>query len=586
MKKKLIPIILSALAVFTACNQDLLDIPQKGVVSTDTYYQTDEDAEAAMVAAYQGFLWNICTKEGGNTYAPLRACFNLCGDDLYAAGGYFGDNDFMRALNEFDYDSASDVVKHAYSNIYYAMYYSNLVIDKFTRDGATPVMKRVVAEARVLRAYMHMMLAIGWGTPPLVDHALAASEIPYNSDQHPENPLSHEELLKWCAAECEAALADLDERKSPADKAGAVKVTKGFANAVAGKALLFAGDYAGAKAALKKVMDSGKYQLVPGDRYWENFHAEGDANEEKIFEANLELNASVPVWWDIVNRSTWMEANIWGWRSGNFVKDLNMARYGLDGWGGLGVPAWVAEEFVNNDGLDSHRLNATIISIEDALYTTTYNDPEVDELTLEQKKASKGLGIKEAGLYGQSFYLACKQQPLINDLASPGTNVRVNNFVIMRYAEVLLMYAEACLQTGDAGSALTVVNEIQRRAGSKTVSSSVDMSVIEREKLLELWLEGNRWPDMVRWGKLDRAAKAGQNVTVLYDRLYREPQAGDEEVRWLNGDSNARFYTVKTHQAIDAGHKVGFVAGKHERFPYPSDVISKNPNLVQNPGWE
>lgn len=583
MRKILIPV-LSVLAVFTtACNQDLLDIPQKGVVSTETFYKTEADAEAAMVAAYQGFLWNICTKEGGSIYAPMRACFNLCGDDIYAAGEFFGDNDFMGAMNEFRYDNSSEVLTNAYSNIYYAMYYSNLVIHYF-KDGLpdgtqTPVTKRVVAEARVLRAYMHMMLAIGWGTPPLIDDILGASDNPKNFNG------TQAELFAWCAKECEEALPDLDERKSPTDKDGAVKVTKGFANAVAGKCYLFMGDYAKAKSALEAVVKSGKYELVPGNRYWENFHVEGDANEEKVFEANLELNANVSVWWDIVNRSTWMEANIWNWRSDHFVANPSSNYSGIDGWGGLGVPQWVADEFVNNDGLDSYRLNATIISIEDVVYNSVYGIEAIDNLTLAEKKASKDLGIGMKGLYGQSFYLPLKPVTRIADCDSKGSNIRVNNYVIMRYAEVLLMYAEACLQTGDAATAKTYINMIQERAGSKTVSASVDMNVLKKEKMLELWLEGNRWADMVRWGDFDRAKNAGQEVTVLYDRFYREPASTDEGIKWLNNDSSERFYTVVTHAAKDRGDKIGFVAGKHELFPYPYSVISKNPELVQNPGW-
>lgn len=568
-------------SLFSACSQDELEIPQKGVVTIDTFYKTDADAEAALVAAYQGFLWNVCTKEGGSIYAPFRACFNLCGDDMYAAGEFFGDNDFMGAMNEFRYDNGSEVIRNTYNNLYYAIYYTNLVIDNF-KEAQTPIQKRAVAEARVLRAYMHMMLAIGWNCPPLVDHVLGAADLPVNYGNNDE--ASHKELLRWCAAECEQAVSDLDERTSPTDKDGAVKVTKGFANAVAGKAYLFAGDYAKSKESLKKVIDSGKYQLVPGERYWENFHREGDANEEKIFEANLETNANVPVWWDIVNRSTWMEANIWNWRSDHFVANPSTTYSSIDGWGGCGVPQSLADEMIANDGEDSYRLKATIIPITDVVYNTVYNIAEVDNLTLEQKKTSDKLGIGIKGLYGQSFYLPLKPVCRINDLVGFGQNIRINNFVIMRYAEVLLMYAEDCLQTNDAVSAKTYINMIQKRAGSMTISDNVDMNVLKREKKLELWLEGCRWPDMVRWGDLEGAKNAGQNVTALYDKVHRPAASSDENVKYNPQDN--RFYVVSTHAAKDRGDKIGFVAGKHEYFPFPNTVISKNPNLVQNPGWE
>ena len=598
MKKIIIPaLLILAVALFASCSQDRLEIPQKGVVLTEEFYQTDEDCEGALVAAYQGLLYNVCSKEGGSIYAPFRACFDLPGDDLYAAGEFFGDNDFMRAMNEFTFDSTTEVLVNCYKNLYYALYYSNIVIERFQNGlpngGQTPTTKRCVAEAHVLRAWMQLMLTIGWGCPPLVDHLLEYDEPLYRCDEDPENPMDHNALLLWCAAECEKAVADLDERENPQDKNGAVKVTKGFANAVAGKAYLFAGDYAKAKTALKKVIDSGKYQLVPGDRWESNFHADGDCNEEKVFETNLENAGGVSLFWDIVNRSTWMEANIWGWRSSHFIKngegqvgnDPWTILTGFEGWGGLGVPKAFADEFLANDGPNSIRFKNSLVHIDDVIYNTTYGH-DVDKMTLDQKKASKALGINGQGLYGQSFYLAKKQfTKNFVDGPYPGANVRINNFVIMRYAEVLLMYAEACAQTNDSDG-LKYLNAIQERVGSAHVSKTLTLDDVKKEKKFELWLEMCRWPDMVRWGDLDGAKAAGSDVTVLYDKLFRAPQSGDNNVIWENGsEANSRFYTVSTHEAKDRGMDVGFKAGKHETFPFPDISMRQNPDLHQLPGW-
>jgi hypothetical protein len=169
-------------------------------------------------------------------------------------------------------------------------------------------------------------------------------------------------------------------------------------------------------------------------------------------------------------------------------------------------------------------------------------------------------------------------------VADYGNNVRLNNGIVMRYAEVLLLYAEACLQSGDAGSAKTAINQIQQRAGSKTVSGSVDMNVLKKEKSYELWLEGCRWLDQLRWGDLERSKNAGQAVPKLFDKLYRTPAAG-ENPKWENGsEANSRFYTVDTHEALDAKWKVGFKE-RHRFFPYPTSVMDKNPNIEQNPHW-
>jgi len=155
----------------------------------------------------------------------------------------------------------------------------------------------------------------------------------------------------------------------------------------------------------------------------------------------------------------------------------------------------------------------------------------------------------------------------------------------MRYAEVLLLYAEACLQSGDAGQGAWAVNQIRERAGLAALGS-VDMNVLKKEKSYELWLEGSRWLDLLRWGDTDRVKQAGQDVPKLFDKIHRAPQSG-EKVTWENGsEANSRFYTVSSHEAIDAKYEVGFKPGKHEFFPYPTSVMDKNPNLVQNPGWE
>jgi hypothetical protein len=388
-------------------------------------------------------------------------------------------------------------------------------------------------------------------------------------------------------------VADLDERKSTADKDGAVRVTKGFANALAGKTYLFLGQYDKAKTALKKVIDSGKYALVPGDRYMDNFHIEGDGNEEKVFEINFEYNAGKTTWSGMIQRSTWMEANAWNWRAGNFV--VNPARVycgGIDGWGGLGVPQWFGDEFYANDG-HSYRFDATLKHIDDAVYNMEYESAELNAMTLEQKKVSDKIGINDPtqGLYGNSFWLAFKQIMRGADTGGKvyGDNVRLNNYIVMRYAEVLLLYAEACLQTNEQAAAKTVINQIQERAGSQTVSATVDMDVLKKEKSYELWLESCRWFDILRWKDqtaLNRLAQVGSDVPHLFDKVHRAPQSDDRNVTWENGsEANSRFYTVSSSAAKDAGFKVGFVTGKHELFPYPQTVIDKNPNLVQNPNW-
>ena len=600
MKKILFSTILTLAAagtmtLTTSC-EDQLDIEQKGVISLENYYQTDADAEAALVAAYEGFMCNVVGRNpdggGPGIYTPYKIITNMCGDDVLYASGNYGDHEFSGMLNEFRYDAEAEVPKFMYTGLYLSVYTCNLVTDHFQNAADTPVKKRCVAEARVLRAFDYFLLANLWNNPPFIDHVLAGTDLPYNCNKDPENPMDHKQLIQWVAKECEEAAADLDERKGTDDKDGAVKVTNGFAWALAGKAYLFAGEYDKAKTALKKVIDSGKYALVPGDRYMDNFHIEGDGNEEKVFEINFEYNAGKGAWAGMIQRSSWMESNAWNWRAGNFVKSPQSVYSGIDGWGGLGVPQWFGDEFHANDG-DSYRFKATLKHIDDAVYNMEYADAKINAMTQAQKDTTQFIGINDPvqGLYDNSFWLAFKQvmRKADTDGNKYGDNIRLNNYVVMRYAEVLLNYAEACLNTGDQSEAKKYINMIQERAGSKTISQTVDMDVLKKEKSYELWLEGCRWFDVMRWKDtkaIERLKNVGSDCPHLFDKLFRAPKADDRKVTWEHGtEANSRFYTVSTSAAKDAGFEVGFKEGKHEFFPYPQTVKDKNPNLEQNPGW-
>lgn len=604
MKKIIIPMLaLTAGVAFTSC-EDQLDIPQKGSITTENFYQSDADCLKALASAYEGFA--LYTESRGNgevgapgIYTPAKVLANHPGDDVNYGGGNYGDHEFGGSVDEFRYKHTPEAIDWHYKFLYLSIYKDNLVIDYF-KDGTSAFQKQAVAEAKVLRAYNHFLLACYWGQPPLVDHLLAPDVIPTNSE------MTQKEYFVWVAKQCEEALPDLIERSSTADKEGSWRVTKGFANALAGKAYMFAEDFESAKTALKRVVDSDKYALVSGDEFANLFHVEGDGCPEKVFEVNFKYNPAADWWAGVGIHSTWMEANCFNWRGGNFKVNPVNKYCGIDGWGSIGIPEWYGVAFHENDG-DSKRFKATLMHIDDAVYQTSgiegmyYADEALQNMPLEEKKKSTEIGINDVnnGLYGQSFYLPFKhilRASDCNDGGMHGDNGRLNNVIVMRYAEVLLNYAECCLRTGDNATAKNIVNEIQKRAGSKTVSDNVDLTVLKKEKSFELWFEGCRFQDILRWSKLDNSAydqeciehlkKQGSAVPHLFDKLFRAPKADDENIVWEHGDeANSRFYIVHTHEAKDAGFEVGFTE-KCRLFPYPTTVLEQNPNLKQNPGWE
>ena len=599
---------------FTAC-EDQLDIPQKAALTTETYYKTDNDALAALASAYENFQVNTVgrTTLGPGIYTPARVLANHPGDDVNYGGQCYGDHEFGGSIDEFRFLHTPEAINFHYKGIYLSLFCDNIILDQFD-NPTTDIQKECVAQARVLRAYNYFLLACYWGTPPFVDHVIGTSDVPTNSDldERPEAPKSQQEYFKWVAAECLKAVPDLAERKATTDKEGTYKITKGFAYALAGKALMFAEDWAGAKDALKKVIDSGKYALVSGDEFKDMFHIQGDGNPEKIFEVNIRYNAAAGEWssgggmgWN--NHSTWMEPQCFQIRSDKF-KRPPLAKYtdGVAGWGSIGLPEWYSEAFVENDGLDSKRLNATMINIENMVYGETGNElidgyyVKLANMTHDEKVKNDKIGIEaQDGHYGQSFWIPMKHIVRVGDAVEGGGTYssvhRLNNIIIMRYAEVLLNYAECCLRTGDAATAKTYINQIQERAGSKTISGSVDLVTLKKEKSFEMWFEGCRYQDLLRWSKLDsdqytkdcmdHLKNQGKHIPHLYDKVFREPTSEDVDVVWQNGNKdNSRFWIGHTHEAQDAGFEVGWQE-KHRLFPYPTNVLENNPALHQNPGW-
>lgn len=619
MKKLYIFALLGAAFCFTAC-EDKLDIPQKATLTTETYYQTDNDAEQALASAYEGFQFNTVGRtEWAFIYTPARVLANHPGDDVNYGGNSYGDHEWGGSINEFRYLHTPEAILYHYKGLYLSIYRDNLVLQYFgEKEDATPFMKQAVAEARVLRAYNFFLLACYWGTPPFVDHVLSADETPTNSDSEtaPENaPKTQQAYFTWVGDECLKAVDDLTERKSTADKEGTYRVTKGFAYAMAGKAYMFAGDFAKAKDCLKKVIDSEKYALVSGDDFVDLFHIQGDGCPEKVFEINLRYNPAAGeyssgggIGWN--QHDTWMEAQSMQIRSDKFKKNpLSNYNGGCSGWGSIGLPEWYADAFVANDGLDSKRLNATMVHIAPLVYQETGNpyleyNAKLKTMSHSDKVKAKTYGIESAdGHYGQCFWIPLKHVIRVGDAeengSSYGNSRRLNNTIVMRYAEVLLNYAECCLRTGDAATAKTYINMIQERAGSQTVSSSVDLITLKKEKSFELWFEGCRYQDIMRWSKLDndsydqacieRLSKQGTHIPHLCDKVAGAmPNALEiawEDLVWENGnEADSRFYIVHTHEAMDAGNEVGWKE-KHRLFPYPQIILDNNPALHQNPGW-
>jgi hypothetical protein len=120
-----------------------------------------------------------------------------------------------------------------------------------------------------------------------------------------------------------------------------------------------------------------------------------------------------------------------------------------------------------------------------------------------------------------------------------------------------------------------------------------------KEKSFELWFEGCRYQDLLRWSKkyssepyiqeaFGHLKTQGTHIPHLVDKVFRPVKDTDEDVTWQHSTDGSnpedRFYLYHTHEAKDAGYEVGWQE-KHRLFPYPQNVKDMNPNLTQE-GWD
>jgi hypothetical protein len=499
--------------LFSSC-EDKLDIAQHGVSTFDNFYKTDADAEEAIVACYS--KWK-------DTYQPAFWIKNLLSDDCYAAGESWTAASANR-LSTYTFDSDFSFIKTLYENLYKVIYAANIVLQNVGEDS--DVKLRARAEAKVFRAMSYFELISLWGTPPLVDHPLKPDEYSQaNGDTGALWALVNQDLTE--AANSGA----LTEKATPDNFT--YRITKQFAQALAGKAYLFQKNYSAAATAFDDVINSGKYELYND---FENIQTtKGEANCESLFESNYVYDSN--------NATGIMSDMIWvyiHWRGDMISFNEPEQVYSHGGWGFFNPTKESYDAFASMG--DTYRLNASI---------KTYGQMEDMGISLSDVIAYMP---DNAGFFGWKYRVY--EEDVINYwwLRCP------NNTRAMRYAEVLLLAAEANVQSGNAGKAAQYVNKVRTRAQLPGLST-VSLDDVKKEKRLELWMEGCRYQDLIRWGDA---------ATVLAGRGRERPA--------LYKDGHVSWDEQKNPAA-------GFKAGKHELLPFPATEMNVNKNTTQNPGW-
>ncbi len=527
MKNRYLISLLVGSAVLLGGCTDMLDIPQKNVVSIESFYKTDADAAEANVYMWAAFA-SAYTRADGGPKAMMDG-------DVWSGGGSRTDNVSMLQMNEFTYTTENGGVGGFFRDLYTMIYRAHLIMENFEPDS--DVKKLAIAEAKFFRALAYFDLVTLWGTPPLLTKIAKTEEEHHQPNGDPAAiwALIESDLTEAIAMNILPSKANMDEK--------IVRITKETAQTVLGKAYMWQNKYSDAIRTFDEIINSGKYGLFEGD-YADIMRSWNDFNRESILEVNRVNDPSNPGRdsGGTLNQMHW-------WRTDKLQQDANQwltATQGVGsqgGWGFNNPTKELYDAFVAHEGVDGYRLNSVIWTYDQVL--------------------EKGVSIRPGQvLYGHESYFLWKQRVAVEEWTGTGRGYD-SNIHLIRLAEVLLLAAEAHLVGGgDASKALDYVNRIRVRARLPELTT-VTMEDIKIEKRLELFFENVRFQDLLRWDDAE---------TVLKDKGKRAPTFGYQN-DGFGVDPNA----------YEGGG--GFIKGKHDKLPFPYAEMSVNQNLVQNPGW-
>jgi len=461
--KKLIVCCLTMLVV-TGCKK-FLDQPVPGALPEEDFYKTDLDATQAVTAIY-----DMMQAHYNNNWGSLYMIKTLLSDESNTGGGDAGDQPGYQTIDKYNFDATNDKIRDAWRMLYFTIYRANKVINKTKPE--THLRKRLIAEAKALRAYNYFELMSLWGDVPLVLDDIDPSN--YTKTERKSKTAVNDQIEK--DLQDAIVLLPLKNSYSTADK---FRVSKGMAQALLGKVYLYEQKCDEAAPQFETVINSGQYGLAPSvsAAFSKNF----EFGIESVFEISYTTDRSYD--WSNFPWSAQPESNIhiqlMGPRSDYYTKAPGDSLLG--GWG-FNLPRkslWNA--FVSAG--DAERRRQTIMS--------------KDELI------AMGGNWTNDNAWGFEGYFQRKYGSFSTQTGGPINELNYGtNWRMIRFADVLLMAAESNYRANNETKARQYLNMVRKRSGLPDITASGNalFDAIIKERQMELAFEGFRFTDLVRWG--------------------------------------------------------------------------------------
>jgi starch-binding outer membrane protein, SusD/RagB family len=486
--KKLIALCLLCLA----CT-DLQEI-NPSIAVPDQYFTTKETVAQNIIQAYtplRKYIWNYwLLSEVSSDEATIMSQEGFSEE---------------KAINFHIFDANNQTFENLWTENYMAIGSCNNAIYQLTLfPGFEAEKKLQIAEARFLRAFYHYLMLDNFGNIPIIENL--------NQSFQKEKQAKSEEVFAFITKEIKAIIADL-----PVD-AEYGRINQSLAETFLVKMYLNAGVYAKKEMwnesilACDKVINSGKYRLE--GNYYDNFKIQNETSKEIIFP--IGFSSKIDLGWPNMN---------------HYMLSLHYTQLPAAPWNSFATIADVYDSF----------------SDEDIRKQAIWEGEQYSVLQWPKKSTT---GLKIMNRIGRPLYFSkmvyatgnsedagarvVKYEPDIQASAGQAEN----DFVIFRYADVLLSKAEALLRLNRNSEALPLINTIRKRAGLDELKI-ISLEIIEKERLREFYWEGLRRQDMIRFG------------------------------------SFLGTYTNKSFQS--EAYKT--------QFPIPANQLMINKNLVQNAGY-
>jgi len=553
--------------VIISCGKDFLETRPYGSVNNELLATSAKGANALLIAAYSnldGFSgWDNGTPWGG---AASNWTFgSIAGGDAYK-GSEAGDQPDITPIETGKVDANNPYLEGKWRNYYDGISRVNGAIKAFTalKEISDAEKATRLAEAKFLRAFFHFDLWKIFRNVPFIDETLEDVRIGNSVD-----------ILPKIQADLTAAIAAL-----PVTQPEAGRITKGAAQAVLGQTYMWQKKYAEAKTQFDAIIASGRYAL--NAKYHDNFNAATRNSKEGVLEVQQSVNDGTT-------------------DNGNNGDILNFPyNGGPAGCCGFHQPS---QDLVNAFQTDANGLplldnyNKTDVKSDDGIKSADPFTPHTGNLDprLDWTVGRRGIPYLDWGKHPGSIWIRDQayggpyapiknthyksQEGSLTTSSGWTSGYNANNLKLIRYADVLLMAAEAEVELGNLEKARSYVNQVRKRASNPDgfvkdgaapaanyvigtydavwTDAATARKAVRFERRLELGMEGHRFFDLVRWGEA-ASTKAAYFSKEKAKRTY------------LGGAS--------------------FTAGKNEIFPIPAKAITQSakdgtPTLKQNAGY-